>query len=160
MQHFLDGNIHTARLKRDLNLAITKPFLHQSPSPSKLNHHTPKMPLTIFRRLLRQPQTTRLLQKLSSPPPPRPFHVSSIRTFTSTPRPHATFNQVLRGCRVAQRARKKTSPQLSFRPEMKGVCIRVGITKPKKPNSGERKVARVRLSNGREVTAYIPGEGA
>jgi small subunit ribosomal protein S12 len=42
---------------------------------------------------------------------------------------------------------------------MKGVCIRVGITKPKKPNSGERKIARVRLSNGNEVTAYIPGEG-
>jgi len=39
------------------------------------------------------------------------------------------------------------------------VCIRVGITKPKKPNSGERKIARVRLSNGNEVTAYIPGEG-
>ncbi|KAF2432626.1 ribosomal protein S12 [Tothia fuscella] len=84
---------------------------------------------------------------------------SSLRTFSSTPIHHATFQQVLRGCRVAQRARKKTSPQLSFRPEMKGVCIRVGITKPKKPNSGERKVARVRLSNGREVTAYIPGEG-
>jgi small subunit ribosomal protein S12 len=42
---------------------------------------------------------------------------------------------------------------------MKGVCLRVGITKPKKPNSGERKIARVRLSNGIEVTAYIPGEG-
>lgn len=42
---------------------------------------------------------------------------------------------------------------------MKGVCVRVGVTKPKKPNSGERKVARVRLSNGRVVTAYIPGEG-
>lgn len=42
---------------------------------------------------------------------------------------------------------------------MKGVCIRVGITKPKKPNSGERKIARVRLSNGNEITAYIPGEG-
>lgn len=39
------------------------------------------------------------------------------------------------------------------------MCVRVGITKPKKPNSGERKVARVRLSNGRVVTAYIPGEG-
>lgn len=39
------------------------------------------------------------------------------------------------------------------------MCVRVGVTKPKKPNSGERKVARVRLSNGRVVTAYIPGEG-
>jgi small subunit ribosomal protein S12 len=67
--------------------------------------------------------------------------------------------QVLRGCRVEQRARKKKSPQLAFRPEMKAVCLRVGTMKPKKPNSGERKVARVRLTNGREVTAYIPGEG-
>jgi hypothetical protein len=44
-------------------------------------------------------------------------------------------------------------------PEMKGVCLRVGLVKPKKPNSGERKVARVRLSSGRMITAYIPGEG-
>ena len=42
---------------------------------------------------------------------------------------------------------------------MKGVCVRVGTTKPKKPNSGERKVARVRLSSGTVVTAYIQGEG-
>ena len=42
---------------------------------------------------------------------------------------------------------------------MKGVCLRVGTTKPKKPNSGERKVARVRLSSGKVITAYIPGEG-
>lgn len=44
-------------------------------------------------------------------------------------------------------------------PELKGVCLKVGITKPKKPNSAERKTARVRLSTGRVVTAYIPGEG-
>jgi hypothetical protein len=43
---------------------------------------------------------------------------------------------------------------------MKGVCLKVGTTKPKKPNSGERKFARVRLSSGQVVTAYIPGEGA
>ncbi|KAI4149602.1 MAG: hypothetical protein LQ340_004551, partial [Diploschistes diacapsis] len=42
---------------------------------------------------------------------------------------------------------------------MKGVCLKVGITKPKKPNSGERKTARVKLSNGKNVTAIIPGEG-
>jgi small subunit ribosomal protein S12 len=42
---------------------------------------------------------------------------------------------------------------------MKGVCLKVGTTKPKKPNSGERKIARVRLSSGKVVTAYIPGEG-
>lgn len=44
-------------------------------------------------------------------------------------------------------------------PQQKGVCLKVGITKPKKPNSGERKTARVRLSSGRMITAYIPGEG-
>ncbi|KAL2354478.1 hypothetical protein BJ546DRAFT_1026414 [Cryomyces antarcticus] len=71
----------------------------------------------------------------------------------------ATYNQVVRGCRQQQRARKPTSPALVDRPEMKGVCLKVGITKPKKPNSGERKIARVRLSSGRIVTAYIPGEG-
>lgn len=44
-------------------------------------------------------------------------------------------------------------------PELKGVCLKVGITKPKKPNSAERKTARVRLSTGRVINAYIPGEG-
>lgn len=61
---------------------------------------------------------------------------------------------------MAQKARKVTSPALVNRPEMKGVCLRVGIVKPKKPNSAERKVAKVRLSSGRAVTCYIPGEGA
>lgn len=122
------------------------------------------MPLLLLRRLIRLPN-----QRIISSPNVRlasPFLRSSIaakpiqqRCFSATPKPQSTFNQVLRGCRVSQRARKKTSPQLAFRPEMKGVCIRVGITKPKKPNSGERKIARVRLSNGNEVTAYIPGEG-
>lgn len=81
------------------------------------------------------------------------------RQFSSTPTAQATYNQVRRGCRVEQPARKRRSPALHNRPEMKGVCLKTGITKPKKPNSGERKTARVRLSNGRVVTAYIPGEG-
>ncbi|KAF8539724.1 hypothetical protein BDD12DRAFT_645390, partial [Trichophaea hybrida] len=73
----------------------------------------------------------------------------------------ATFNQVIRGCRKNQRARKPVSPALSQgkRPCMKGVCLRVTVMKPKKPNSAERKIARVRLSSDRVVTAYIPGEG-
>ncbi|KAK4618276.1 37S ribosomal protein S12, mitochondrial [Fulvia fulva] len=85
----------------------------------------------------------------------------ATRSFTSSIPHRATYNQVLRGCRIGQRARKPTSPQLArnHRPEMKGVCLRVGTTKPKKPNSGERKVARVRLSSGNVITAYIPGEG-
>lgn len=131
------------------------------------NQNNDKMAFQLCTRLLRLPTTLRAatptLPSLTQSPPPR--QTSSIlshkttRQFTTTgPRP-ATMMQVLRGCRVEQRARKPTSPQLRNRPEMKGVCVRVGITKPKKPNSGERKVARVRLSNGKVVTAYIPGEG-
>ena len=70
-----------------------------------------------------------------------------------------TLIQVLRQGRIQQRARKLRSPQLANRPELKGVCLKVGTTKPKKPNSGERKIARVRLSTGKVITAYIPGEG-
>jgi len=68
---------------------------------------------------------------------------------------------VLKGCRKQARARKPVSPALSKgkRPGMKGVCIRVTVMKPKKPNSAERKIARVKLSSDQVVTAYIPGEG-
>lgn len=122
------------------------------------------MPITFLRRLVRIPATVQLprthtiVPRYLCNPSQFPRQLLS-RLFTSTPSRNATFNQVLRGCRKAQRARRAKSPQLAYRPEMRGVCIRVGITRPKKPNSGERKVARVRLSNGREVTAYIPGEG-
>ncbi|KAK1768096.1 hypothetical protein QBC33DRAFT_536230 [Phialemonium atrogriseum] len=83
------------------------------------------------------------------------------RSLSTTPSVNATLNQVLRGCRKAQRARHAISPALSElkAPSKKGVCLKVGITRPKKPNSGERKTARVRLSTGRMITAYIPGEG-
>ncbi|KAI9673056.1 MAG: 37S ribosomal protein S12, mitochondrial [Trizodia sp. TS-e1964] len=67
--------------------------------------------------------------------------------------------QVLRGCRTAQRVRRTVSPAVAQRCQLKGVCVKVGTVKPKKPNSGERKTAKVRLSTGRFVTAYIPGEG-
>lgn len=81
------------------------------------------------------------------------------RQFSSTPSVQATYNQVRRGCRKEQRARRRRSPDLVNRPQMKGVCLKTGITKPKKPNSGERKTARIRLSSGKVITAYIPGEG-
>ena len=71
----------------------------------------------------------------------------------------ATINQL---CVKKQRKKKvfKTkTPALSSNPQVKGVCVRVFNRTPKKPNSALRKVARVRLSNGFEVTAYIPGEG-
>jgi len=54
---------------------------------------------------------------------------------------------------------KGTAPALDACPQKRGVCLRVYTTTPKKPNSALRKVARVRLSNGQEVTTYIPGEG-
>ncbi|OQO09420.1 hypothetical protein B0A48_04818 [Cryoendolithus antarcticus] len=113
------------------------------------------MASSLLSSLLRLPSSTRSLLALS---PIAPFHAIT-RPFSSTPSVLATYNQVLRGCREGQKARKPTSPALVNRPEMKGVCVRVGTTKPKKPNSGERKVARVRLSSGMVITAYIPGEG-
>jgi small subunit ribosomal protein S12 len=64
---------------------------------------------------------------------------------------------VRRGRRTKKRSTK--APDLLSCPQKRGVCIRVSTMTPKKPNSALRKVARVRLSNGREVWAYIPGEG-
>jgi small subunit ribosomal protein S12 len=69
-----------------------------------------------------------------------------------------TINQLVRKGREKQR-KKKTTPALQSCPQKRGVCIRVYTTTPKKPNSALRKVARVRLTNGIEVTSYIPGEG-
>jgi len=69
-----------------------------------------------------------------------------------------TINQLVRKGR--QQVKYKTaSPALQSSPQKRGVCTRVYTTTPKKPNSALRKVARVRLTNGYEVTAYIPGEG-
>jgi len=69
-----------------------------------------------------------------------------------------TINQLIRKGR--EKVSKKTSaPALSRCPQRRGVCTRVYTTTPKKPNSALRKVARVRLTHGIEVTAYIPGEG-
>jgi len=69
-----------------------------------------------------------------------------------------TLNQLVRYGRTRQTA-KTASPALKNCPQKRGVCTRVYTTTPKKPNSALRKVARVRLTNGVEVTAYIPGEG-
>ncbi len=69
-----------------------------------------------------------------------------------------TFNQLVRLGRKRIRART-ASPALQACPQKRGVCTRVYTTTPKKPNSALRKVARVRLTNGIEVTAYIPGVG-
>jgi small subunit ribosomal protein S12 len=69
-----------------------------------------------------------------------------------------TINQLIRKGREKTSKKQKT-PALRGNPQKRGVCTRVYTTTPKKPNSALRKVARVRLTNGMEVTAYIPGEG-
>ena len=69
-----------------------------------------------------------------------------------------TINQLVRKDRQPL-ARTYKTPALEHCPQRRGVCLQVTTRTPKKPNSALRKVARVRLSNGHEVTAYIPGEG-
>lgn len=88
-----------------------------------------------------------------------PSHPLQPRPFTTTPPHSATLMQVLRRPRKPQRARHPVSPALVNRPHMKAVCLKVSTMNPKKPNSAERKVAKVRLSSGRVVTCYISGEG-
>ena len=69
-----------------------------------------------------------------------------------------TINQLIRKGRKKTKKRIK-SPDLDSCPQRRGVCTRVYTTTPRKPNSALRKLAKVRLTNGREVSAYIPGEG-
>jgi small subunit ribosomal protein S12 len=69
-----------------------------------------------------------------------------------------TINQLVRRSRVVQKSKSKVN-DLAACPQKRGVCLLVRTVTPKKPNSALRKVCRVRLSNGREVTAYIGGEG-
>ena len=69
-----------------------------------------------------------------------------------------TINQLIKRSRIKPKARSKV-PALERSPQKRGVCTKVYTTTPKKPNSALRKVARIRLTNGMEVTAYIPGEG-
>jgi small subunit ribosomal protein S12 len=72
--------------------------------------------------------------------------------------PVPTINQLVRNNRVKV-TKKSTAPALEGSPQKRGVCTRVSTTTPKKPNSALRKIARVRLTGGTEVTAYIPGIG-
>ena len=69
-----------------------------------------------------------------------------------------TISQLVRNGRTSS-SKKSKSVALNKSPQKRGVCTRVYTTTPKKPNSAMRKVARVRLTNGKEVNAYIPGEG-
>jgi len=68
-----------------------------------------------------------------------------------------TRNQLLKNFRKKRKIRKKT-PALKNNPQSRGICIKTFVINPKKPNSAKRKVARVRLTTEKEVTAYIPGE--
>ncbi len=69
-----------------------------------------------------------------------------------------TINQLVRKSRKSMK-KKTSTPALGGAPQRRGVCTRVATSTPKKPNSALRKIARVRLTNGMEVTAYIPGIG-
>lgn len=97
----------------------------------------------------------------------RPFsfssfsYTASLRQFSSTQFANATLRQVIRGCRKPKRGGRNDSesPDLVRCPQRRGVITRVATMKPKKPNSAQRKVARVKLSNGKMVYGYIPGEG-
>src|SRR5213592_2873084 len=90
------------------------------------------------------------------------FHEAVAPTTASDPRPRATadmptINQLIKKPRRPL-ARINKVKDLEASPQKRGVCLQVKTMTPKKPNSALRKIARVRLSNGREVTAYIPGE--
>ncbi|KAJ5091938.1 hypothetical protein NUU61_006808 [Penicillium alfredii] len=132
--------------------------LAQRPKPSM----TPLRALTTSTAPLRRPAP--ISSKFTFQPVFRistalPLSATTRRQFSCSPITRATFNQVRRGIRTGQRARRARSPALANHPAMKGVCLKTGVTKPKKPNSGERKTARVRLSSGKVVSAIIPGEG-
>ncbi|KAL9113133.1 MAG: hypothetical protein Q9227_002745 [Pyrenula ochraceoflavens] len=115
-------------------------------------------PLLPPTHLLRRNNIHHLSTLSKHPHSSSPSH-PQIRPFSSTPRHHATLMQIFRQGRHPKRARRPVSPAIQGRPCMKAVCLKVGITKPKKPNSGQRKTAKIRLSSGKVVSAYIPGEG-
>ena len=127
------------------------------PTPSSTLLHALRR-LTLSKTSKHLPRTT-ILQPTSLSPLQRTTTIQTTRPFSSTPHPNATLNQVRTKGRSNQKARRPRSPATVNRPALKGVCLKVGITKPKKPNSGQRKTAKVRLSSGRVISAYIPGEG-
>ena len=85
--------------------------------------------------------------------------IPCYRSFSTTLTANATVNQIRRGSGPPRRKRQTVSPDLDRCPFKKGVVLRVMVLKPKKPNSAQRKACRVRLSNGKVISAYIPGEG-
>ncbi|KAF8271994.1 hypothetical protein EI94DRAFT_1719395 [Lactarius quietus] len=81
-----------------------------------------------------------------------------VNTFHSTAPTYRTLNQAMR-CKRPQRKALSRAPLLDDNPQRKGIVMQVFTAKPKKPNSAKRKVARVRLTSGKVLQAYIPGEG-
>jgi len=81
------------------------------------------------------------------------------RSFHASPTSFRTINQSIRAKRVPKKQEKSKSPLLETSPQRKGVVTRLIIAKPKKPNSAKRKVARVKLTTGKSLMAYIQGEG-
>ncbi|WRT65189.1 ribosomal protein S12 [Kwoniella shivajii] len=110
-----------------------------------------------FSRLAVRPQIP-LASSSRSVLPSIPVVSREMRGFASSSKCEATIQQVLRGARKSTK-RKSTVPLLDNCFQKKAVCAKVYTTKPRKPNSAVRKVARVKLSNGTMTTAYIPGEG-
>ena len=113
---------------------------------------------------LKQPRTSsNLLCSFSSSPSSSWLRITQqipcYRPFSTTPSANATVNQIRRGSGPPRRKRQTVSPDLDRCPFKKGVVLRVMVLKPKKPNSAQRKACRVRLSNGKVISAYIPGEG-
>ncbi|KAJ7069882.1 ribosomal protein S12 [Mycena amicta] len=93
-------------------------------------------------------------------PPTFPSRIPCLsRAFHPSPPAFVTLNQSSKRKRNARRVAKSKSPLLNNSPQRKGVCVQVFTAKPKKPNSGKRKVARVKLSTGKTCQAYISGEG-
>lgn len=85
-------------------------------------------------------------------------HLSIFRSFHTSPSSWVTMNQAMRR-KKPQKIEKSKSPLLKNSPQRKGVCSQIFIATPKKPNSAKRKVARVKLSTGKSLMAYIQGEG-
>lgn len=83
----------------------------------------------------------------------------SFRSFHPSQPAFKTLNQSMRSKRKPKKISLPRAPLLETNPQKKGVCTQIFIAKPKKPNSAKRKVARVRLSNGKTLQAYIQGEG-
>ncbi|KAJ6619483.1 37S ribosomal protein-like protein S12 [Mycena sp. CBHHK59/15] len=88
-----------------------------------------------------------------------PNFLFQLRSFHASPPSFATLNQASRRKKNNRRVQKSRSPLLNKCPQLKGVCSQVFTATPKKPNSGKRKVARVKLSTGKSCMAYIAGEG-